>query len=901
MADSPRFCIGVDLGTTNIVVAFVDSDEGAEARPRIFPIPQLTGPGQLDSLPMLPALRYHYGGDLNPEQTRLPWQGDTVNAQLPDAVIGRWAHELGSKTPARLLASAKSWLSYRSESHGEILLPQSETGDLDDGIGRCSPMDATASFLAYVQAAWNHAHPNAHFHEQDLVITVPASFDDMARALTVEAIRRIGVDRFKLLEEPQAACYHWLAGNEVAALRSWKTLAVCDVGGGTSDFTLIAISPDSDEGIKLERVGVGEHLMLGGDNMDLALAAKAQQKLGQKITHAELLKLLPQCQAAKERMLASDAPEAVNLTLAGAGSGLMAGIKQTRLTRPETEQLLLDGFFPLVDNNARPKTRRAALSEVGLPYPADAAISRHIAAFLQEHQALLPENSDEDGIRVPDVWLLNGGPFLAEKIRQRLQTQIGRWSSRELLWLSNEEPQTAVAFGAAHYASSLRQRQPLIDSAVVRHYFVRVASSSGDQAVCVLPKNTPLHTPLLSTETYQLKRGQDVQFEVASSLEDRDYKLGESQPWNEKLHLLPPLQSRIEGSGTVPVKLACELDELGVLQLSLHAESGDEEWHLQFNLRKEQAVVEEIVDHRLAAALELIEQWYGTAASKPPKLPLKKGLEKCLGAREQWTGAQARALFDRLTSLAKKRKRSAQHERGFFNIAGYCLRPGIGFNGDIERVKQAWSLFEQGIQHQQQADIWAQWWAFWRRAAAGLDAQQQLVLYTDINHVLQTGKRVSSKNPKLVHANEEKLRLLGSLERLPADLREQTAKKLMKQVLTGKADAASCWCAARLLNRKPVYAEADSALPAATVGPWLHELLALDWQKQGDLAFIAVFGARSTDTDAMEIDPDLLRELKGKLTGKLSRLADSLDTHHQLADNEVQKLWGDVLPSGLSL
>jgi hypothetical protein len=901
-----NYVVGIDLGTTNIVVSYGEPESNAALQ--LLLIPQLVAAGQVSSLPMLPALRYHYTQELADNQVVLPWVIDSINQTLPPAVIGKWALELGAKVPNRLISSAKSWLSHRGAGSTDITLPL----NADEHTKVCTPLEVTASYLAYIQAAWDYQKPDSPFCEQDIVVTVPASFDDIARSLTIDAIKQVGITCFRLLEEPQAAFYHWLCNNSAADLAAKQKLFVCDIGGGTSDFSLISITHSADNTMpELERIGVGEHLMLGGDNMDLTLAAKAQQKLQGNTKPRDLQKLLPQCQQAKERLLATDAPQEIKLQLSSAGSSLMASTQETRLTAKEVEQLILDGFFPQVTINAKPKQRQTGLSDIGLPYPADPAITRHIAAFFQSQQNTFNTVGAEanNNLEIADVWLLNGGPFLSDKIQQRLLQQIAVWSKQDILCLHNPEPQTSVAHGAAHYARlqcvsalSSSNNPKLIKSTAPRHYFIRVATAKGDKGICILPKKTGLHRKLaLTDKTFNLRCNSQVQFDVASSLDITDYKLGQSIDWHEKLHLLPPLTTTLKGEGQVPVNLVCELDELGVLQIELQQVNAKLSWQLAFNLRNTSDKPKIDYDHRLEKALEVIEFWFGNASRTEPKEPLRKSLEKCLGKRENWSVNAARQLFDRLITLAKRRRRSAVHERSWLNIAGYCLRPGIGFAGDVGRIEQVWGLFSQGIQHHQHADVWVQWWAFWRRAAAGLDQQQQFVLFNETQHVLANNSGPVSKKPKLGAATEEKLRLIGALERLSLDNKREILDHIAGELNHNKMANLYCWMAARLLNRRLVYAASEYTMPAQDAEVVLDYLLQQDWKTHAQLGFISASAARKTLDETLNISEQQFAEVQHQLKNIHSQYLELLHATHTMDQQESQQYWGDALPSGLSI
>lgn len=891
-----KYVLGIDLGTTNIVVSYCSlTDKDSDIK--IFPIPQVVAPGQIEALPLLPALRYHYADEFDESATQLPWKTDAINSELANAVIGKFAQELGNKTPSRLVSSAKSWLGYRGESNAEIHLPE----QAPEGVQTCTPLEATASYLAYIAAAWDHQFPDAPIAQQSVVITVPASFDDIARALTIEAIKRAGFKDFSLLEEPQAACYYWVAEHNTEALKGHKHLMVCDVGGGTTDFTLIKIGKFSENSPvpELERIAVGDHLMLGGDNMDLTLAVRVLQKMELEPTQLNMSQLLVQCQRAKEILLSDEAPDEIRIQLQTGGSSLFGSVKETRLTQKEVQQALLDGFFPLVASGSHPKSRKRSLSDLSLPYPADAAISRHISSFLSnEQQALSEAESDAQEMVIPDVWLLNGGPFLSEQIQARLKALVDGWSSdNNITWLTNPEPQTAVAKGATLYGRAKEQNQKLIKSAVVRHYFLKVASAEGDKAICLLPKHTELNTAQQLAQQFTLRKGQKVQFDIGYSLEEKSFSLGETLPWHESLHQLPGLKTTLEGDSDVEVRVVAQLDELGVLNVVLHEVDSANQHELAFNLRNEEDTSQAELHPNIYKAIAAIDSWFGPAGKKPAKEPLRKTLEKLLGKRDSWNSADARYLFDHLLVQVSRRRRSEIHERTWFNMAGFCLRPGIGYPGDKQRIEAIWSLYSQGIQFVQSAEIWAQWWAFWRRAAAGLTQEQQLILYTDTNHVLPANKRKQGGKVKITAAVEEKIRLIGSLERLPTDIKLNVLNSIGNQLGDKKVNKDMAWSAARLINRKMVYADSRFVVPVEVAQNLIEKALQQDWKNNPNLALLAVSGAKPV-ADIDPIDEKLKQQIAERLSSQDSYLAILKGDE---SANQNNQLWGDELPSGLIL
>ena len=464
-----HYIVGIDLGTTHTVVAYAPlAGQGGPADIRLFDIEQLVAPGEVAARPLLPSVRYHAApGELDAGALQLPWPAEPEPGAAT-VVFGQLARKLGAQVPGRLVASAKSWLSHAAVDRLAPILPW---GAPDD-VPKVSPVEASASYLRYVRAAWNARFPDSPLEQQELVLTVPASFDEGARALTLSAARQAGLPRVRLLEEPQAVFYDWLLRHRqqlAEALAQTRRVLVCDVGGGTTDLSLIEVEW-ADGQPQLTRIGVGNHLMLGGDNMDLALAHAVESRMGgtggapaAPLSASRLAQLMDRCRAAKELLLAADAPEQAPVTLLGGGARLIGGSRSVMLAREEVEQLIVDGFFPQVDADAQVRQARSGIVAFGLPYARDAAITRHIADFLRQH-----------GPHMPDTLLLNGGVFRADALVRRLAQTLGDWRGEPLRLLHNDNPDVAVARGAVAYALSQKGQAPRIGGGSARSYFLRL-------------------------------------------------------------------------------------------------------------------------------------------------------------------------------------------------------------------------------------------------------------------------------------------------------------------------------------------------------------------------------------------------------------------------------------------
>ncbi len=504
-----RYVVGIDLGTTNSAVAYVDTND-ARWRVRDFPVPQLVAPGEIEPRPTLPSFHYEAAaGEFAGGAMRMLW--DAPGADPPYAV-GVFAREHGAQVAGRLVVSAKSWLSHSGVDRTAGLLPWHGAAD----IAKLSPVDVSARYLAHIRAAWDAAHPEHPLARQDVVLGVPASFDEVARELTVQAARQAGLVKLVLLEEPQAAFYAWIHGRGTqwgTQVKAGQTILVCDVGGGTSDFTLIRVRPAQNGKVLFHRVAVGEHLILGGDNLDLALAHHVERKLkgvGGKLDVRQWGPLARACRVAKETLLAERAPQRVTVNVAGGGSKLVGGATQVELTRDEIQDVLVDGFLPRVRLDEKPTSRRSGFQEFGLPYAPDAAITRYLAAFLSSHRASQDER--------PDLVLFNGGLFESPVLRDRLLEVLSSWfgAGYEPTVLKSDRLDLAVARGAAYYGMVRRGKGVRISGGLAHTYFIGVEAADGQPgaalaAVCLVPAGVEEgHFPAHWDPKLRIPRGQVV-------------------------------------------------------------------------------------------------------------------------------------------------------------------------------------------------------------------------------------------------------------------------------------------------------------------------------------------------------------------------------------------------------
>jgi molecular chaperone DnaK (HSP70) len=913
--------VGIDLGTSNTVVAYV---EAGTDEIRIFDIDQLVGLGEVGAQDLLPSVRYHPApGELAPGDLQLPWSG-ADNREMQPAVIGRLARTLGAQVPGRLVTSAKSWLSHASVDRLAPILPWGA----DDEVGKVSPVTASASYLAHVRAAWNHRFPHALLEDQDVVLTVPASFDDGARALTLEAARIAKLPALRLLEEPQAAFYDWLFHHRAtlgAELAQTRLVLVCDVGGGTTDLTLIKVHFEDGEP-QLTRIGVGNHLMLGGDNMDLALAHLVETRLAKEQTRlsaASLSQLVERCRAAKEQLLGAQPPNSVAITLLGAGARLVGGARTTELSRDEVEQIIVEGFFPTGGPDELPRRSRAALVEFGLPYAADPAITRHIAAFLKRLDAQSREAlgvSDTVQTAMPDTLLLNGGVFRAEALSGRLASALGTWRQQPLHVLQNDHPDVAVARGAVAYGLARAGHAPRIGGGSARSYFLVLDNDAqASRGVCLLPRGTEEgHEVHLEDRVFALRLGAPVRFHLVSTVADTAWQPGELVDLTTGDFIrLPPVatvvsQQDASGLRERRVRLTTSLTELGRLEMHCIAtDDASQRWLLEFQLRRDDAEhdVSEATRHpSLDKAIELIDRTFGArSASVDPKevKRLRAGLEQLLGPRQGWDSALLRELFGALWERAGRRRRSADHERLWLNLAGYCVRPGFGYPLDEWRIEQLWSLFDDGIQYVNEGQVWSEWWTLWRRAAGGLPEDAQLQVLDAMAWLQAAAGTKRHKLPfdpaKVGHA--DMLRLYASLERIPVDRKVEIADQLLVRLQRPAENLQGWWAVGRIGARRPFYGSAHGVVPADVAARWLDAILALDWKKIEPAVFAAALIARMTGDRSRDL-PLPIRETVVRRLEAANAPPTWVDMVREVVtlDNaDTGRVFGESLPAGLKL
>ncbi len=602
-----RFVVGIDLGTTNCALAYVDTGAGGDPKVQPFLIPQVVNQGEVADRPLLPSNLYLPGkGEQPAGAMKLPWDGER------DYAVGEFAKTFGAKVPTRLVSSAKSWLCHTAVDRKAPILPF-RAGEDDR---RVSPVEASVRYLKHIAEAWNHTMAKGladhRLEVQDIILTVPASFDAAARELTVEAARSAGFEHLTLLEEPQAAFYAWIDGqgeNWRKQVNVGDLVLVADLGGGTTDFTLVEVTEEAGN-LSLTRLAVGDHLLLGGDNMDLSLAytvSAALAKQGTKLDAGQMLQLTHAARAAKEQLLADTSLSSAPVTVLGKGRSVIASTIKYDLPRADVEKVLLDGFFPDCPRDAEPaRTRAAGLQELGLPYVADAGVTRHLAHFLTRQAEALAsrekpgKKKKETGL--PTAVLFNGGVFKADPMRARFLGVLNTWAkaakSEPTRELSGADLDQAVAKGAAYYGLVRRGKGVRIRGGTARAYYIGVETAMPAvpgmpqpiKALCVtafgMEEGTEADIP---QQQFGLVVGEEAEFRFLGSTVRRDDKPGAViDEWEGQIDELSPVRVTLDGKpGRVTVHLHSKVTEVGQLELWCHSKDGKQKWKLEFNVREQ--------------------------------------------------------------------------------------------------------------------------------------------------------------------------------------------------------------------------------------------------------------------------------------------------------------------------
>ncbi len=929
-----RYIIGIDLGTTNSAVAYIDLEKKSP-NVDIFKIPQLIAPGEISARPLLPSFLYLPGGyELPVDSIRLPWN-DAI-----DYVVGEFAREQGSLVPDRLVSSAKSWLCHAKVDRTAPILPW---GTSDTDIEKISPVEASARYLEHIRQAWNyyiaHGRDEHLFEEQLIVLTVPASFDEVARELTVEAAKKAGIPRLILLEEPLAAFYAWLYRNQnkwQEKIQPGQIVLVCDVGGGTTDFTIVALN-ESEKGIKFDRLAVGDHLLLGGDNMDLALGRHIElERFGKagSLDPKRWYQLCHQCRKAKETILQNKDVESVKVTVVGRGTKLIGDTVSATIHRNTIEQLILDGFFPEVEIDEAPeKAARTGLTEWGLPYVQDPAITRHLAAFWKKFETLI---SGETGRErpYPDFMLFNGGALVPEVIRKRLLGVVGKWFCEITSdnWipeeLHNPRPDLAVAFGAAYYGLVRLGKGIKVGAGTPRSYYVQVGIVEGEKerykGFCIVPRGTEegFHTEL-TEPSFQVITNRPVSFQLLSSITRLGDRLGDLvELESDEVTPLPPIKTVLKfGKGEtvqkIPVNLVLKLTEVGTLDLWCKSLKTPHRWQLRFDVRqhvdtdrRDLPVGETLDEETIDEGLAIIRQTFTSGECQKNGVTPTELVKVLTGLfelpREKWSLQLIRRIADVLIEVSEGRKLTFHHESRWLNLLGFCLRPGYGDPVDEWRIKQVWKIYHQGITFPRQSQCRLEWWIFWRRIAGGLSPGQQQHIYQQVSGYFFGDGKKSKKLRKLSKQEMTELWMaVANFERLSPDVKLSLGTVLLKRIMKSKRPRQQdLWSLSKFGARIPLYGPVDKVIPPGDIVPWVESLLSKMDVWTDILVNPLLSMCRFTGDRARDLPDDLRTRVYKALRNYTSedKLKVLFDVSSEgLSAQEREWSFGESLPLGLIL
>jgi hypothetical protein len=814
-----------------------------------------------------------------------------------------------------------------------------------------SPVEASARYLKHLRNAWNHAmtaggatNPQQLFENQEIVLTVPASFDEEARELTVEAARQAGLQNLTLLEEPLAAFYAWVAGHQNVLgehLQDGELVLICDIGGGTSDFSLVRAHVQG-RNVEFQRTAIGEHLLLGGENLDLALARRVEQKLPTKLSLRQRHALRIMCSAAKERLLSEENTDRLPINILGGGRAVVGQVLCSELCRDEVAELITSGFLPLTTPDEMPlRTHATGLREIGLPYATDPAITKHLAAFLK--QAAMSMSAGEDSrshiddrlqMAKPDAVLFNGGFCIPAIARERITEAIANWFGAGGGWrpkiLSNQVISSAVAIGAAYYGRVRRGAGLRVKAGSACTYYIGMRSEHGIKAVCVLPSGTNEGTtlPLLHREFLVLTNC-PVSFHLYSSTirHDAHGAIADLDP--EEVHRHAPLVTLLRyGKKLQRMELAVQLSvsftEVGTLELWCESVSSPHRWRLQFELRRQASATDQsgdtsqpastvnrrdssgISEQAQESAVRLIKRAFtgsgvGEGAPVDPA-SLVGELESVTGLkRESWPIATVRGFCDVLLEVAEGRKLSPRHEVRWLNLFGYCLRPGFGDPQDSFRIIQAGRIYQAGLAFPRELQSQVDWLVLWRRIGGGLSAVHQQQLRNYLGDLGIGRKKYGTRlNSQLEH---DGWRLLASLEHLSGATRAALGSELLRKLRREPSDSGWLWSLGRFGVRIPLYGSLSCLIPAETAADWITTLLDLRELTHETASSIVQMGRR-VDHRTRDIRQDVVRSAIAGL--KSAGVADDIflrPLHEYIAPvrADVVRTFGEPLPKGMEL
>ena len=917
-----QYIIGIDLGTTNSAVSYVDVAAIKNAQKnqiKVFNVPQLTGHGEFTKIPVLPSFLYIPGEyDISSRILKHPWK------KSQDLFVGSFARDHGAKIPSRLVSSAKSWLCNPKVDRKAKILPWGS-----QGFDKISPVAATSFYLKHIKNAWNYyiKDEDKFLENQFVVITVPASFNEEARQLTMEAIQTAGFGSdVILLEEPLAAFYSWLINHE----DSWQNkvkpddlILICDVGGGTTDFSLITLK-ESKGSPRFERIAVGDHLMLGGDNIDLALSKKVESKFKSKnrLTSDKWKTLCYQCREAKEKIL-EHGESSVRITLKGEGRALIAGTLAADLTKKDVETILLDEFYPYAEPGEDLNIDIGReITDFGLPLEKESAVTKHIIKFLENHRSEVKNHLSKDPI--PDFILFNGGTLKPELVQKRIQQAVGQYFKPNMAQfpeiLENNIPELAVGIGASYYGIVKSGQGVKVGSGSPRSYYIGVTDKKENiyKAVCLVERGLDEGSDIeLKEMEYEVRTNEPVLFDIYSSSFRSGDKAGEIVKMDDSFSPMHPIQTIIKfgkngNKKIIPITLGAQYSEMGTLSMYCHSKVSDHKWELLFQLRDSQKKIESketiIYDEALIKNIcDLLENVFTDKSGSNDHLKsIIKQIEEIVEQKKiNWPLSFLRSIADKLIELENDRRNSPEHEARWLNLTGFCIRPGFGDGFDEERIRKLWKIYLSGMIFHKTQQNRLEWWIFIRRIAAGLKAGQQRQFFQDVSSFLIKNRKINTKlSPQEL---VELWMAIGNMERLLVKDKIALAQALLpilkQRKKSHKQQDNMLWTLSRLGARHLLYGAVDRVVPSQEVIKWINQVMKMKWSKDASVENMIVQISRKTGDRTRDIDVEnkdriikWLQERKVK-----SYFIKMLNEKNDMALKEKNIQFGEKLPNGLIL
>lgn len=908
-----RYIIGIDLGTTNSAVSYVDK-ESKNLKLQTFRISQLTELGMMDALKTLPSFCY------------LPLESEFQDQLMLDVLketngvfVGQFAKSIGAKTPTRLVQSAKSWLCHQAANRQDRILP---VNDLE-GVKKLSPVQATSAYLKAISVAWNKKmaknHPEFEFHQQEIVLTVPASFDEVARVLTVQAAKEAGYLNVTLLEEPQSAFYSFIADNEKKLdeyLKPEDLILVVDVGGGTTDFSLIETKVE-ENGFKFNRMAVGDHLLLGGDNMDALIYHMIEEKAPRLSTN-ERLQMKHEARKAKEELLGED-KESYRFVLHGKGSNVVSGSQMIELTKNDVLNALLNGFFSFYEYDSCSTLKKASgIKSFGLPYEDEPSIIKQLGYFL--HQA---------GNLKPNKILFNGGAMKPKIFQNAICEALRKWfPDTEIKELPSNHLDLAVSLGAAYFGKARFGSGLRISGGIPRSYYLQLQNKNHDEkqnlAITILCRGQEEGSSYEPEMTFYITPNKPVSFQLYTShvrLFDEKGQIVQIEP--EQMQLLPPIQTVLKfgnklqspsSEEKIPVHLKVLMTEIGTLEIFFLSQISNHRWALEFQLKNHQSqenALDFLNDRKedmtfdadlLDQAKELIEK----AFSEKETLKLESlndDLENVIGMeKKQFPPSVLRALFDKLLLKFEGRLLSQKHLFSFYHLAGFYLRPGYGYPLDDYRIKNFWKVILTDLKIPRNQEIQIQRLIALRRIAGGLTKGQQMQLMNEVIPDLKQGK-IEIKGKSEHYFYSEKIRTFASFESLEQSIKVKIGKAILERFQKKIALDADFFALSRIGGRLLLNGTFSEVIHVNHVKDWIQKLLDIKGLDQEKLLFLISQIGRKTTFDNLNLDEGFVQKILNHFLNSehFNVLKESLTTVKEFSMQEHEKVFGESLPVGLSL